>query len=135
MLIDTGPLVSLMDTGAPNHSACLAVIRVLPPGPLLTTWPCFTEAMYLLDGLGGHRLQDRLWKVRIEGKLILLDISKEEADRMQELTAQYQDRPMDMADASLMAVAERRKLKRIFTTDSDFYFYKLLDGTDLEVIR
>ena len=38
--------------------------------------------------------------------------------------AQYQDPPMDLADASLLVVAESRTLRRVFTTDSDFYVYR-----------
>ena len=135
MLTDTGPLVALMDEGEPHHAACLAVVRGLPPGPLQTTWPCFTEAMYLLDGFGGYRFQSRLWQARSEGKLILLDITDAEADRMSVLMAKYTNVPMDLADASLVAVAESRSLRRLFTIDSDFYIYRLADGSVLEVVR
>jgi uncharacterized protein len=135
MLTDTGPLVSLMDEGEPHHAACLHVVSKLPPGPLVTTWPCFTEAMYLLDSLDGYRLQSRLWKARSEGKLVLLDITAAEADRMDILMHKYQDVPMDLADASLVAVAESRGTRRLFTMDSDFYIYRLSDGSVLEVVR
>ena len=39
-----------------------------------------------------------------------------------------------MADASLVAVAESLSLSRIFTIDSDFYFYRLAEGAVLEVV-
>ena len=48
--------------------------------------------------------------------------------------AQYQDRPMDLADASLVALAEAQGYTRIFSIDSDFYIYRLADGTALEVL-
>jgi predicted nucleic acid-binding protein len=41
---------------------------------------------------------------------------------------------MDLADASLVAAAERLGLRRIFTLDSDFYIYRLLDGSALACI-
>jgi len=41
---------------------------------------------------------------------------------------------MDLADASLVAVAERLGIKRLFTLDSDFYIYRLADGSALECI-
>jgi uncharacterized protein len=50
------------------------------------------------------------------------------------LMAQYRDTPMDLADASLVVVAEIRNLNRVFTTDSDFYVYRLADGSALDVI-
>ena len=42
---------------------------------------------------------------------------------------------MDLADASLVAVADSRSIRQIFTLDSDFYMYRLADGSTLEVIR
>jgi predicted nucleic acid-binding protein len=48
--------------------------------------------------------------------------------------AQYQDKPMDLADASLVALAETVGYTRIFSIDSDFYVYRLVDGTALEVM-
>ena len=53
---------------------------------------------------------------------------------MNDLMKKYQDTPMDLADASLVALAEHGKMKRIFTVDSDFYIYRLSDGSALEVI-
>jgi uncharacterized protein len=135
MLADTGPMVALLDNNDRQHGACTAVMRSLPSGPLWTTWPCFTEASYLLDSLGGYRFQERLWQMRREGRLSLLDITPDEADRMDVLMAQYQNVPMDMADASLVAVAERRGFRRLFTIDADFYIYRLADGSVLEVVR
>lgn len=46
----------------------------------------------------------------------------------------YRDVPMDLADASLVAAAETRGSKRIFTLDSDFYVYRLKDKDAFEVI-
>ena len=90
--------------------------------------------MYLMDGLGGYRYQDRLWRLRRDGRLGLLDISETEADRMDVLMKQYHNVPMDLADASLVAVAEHRGLRRLFTMDSDFYIYRLADGSVLDVV-
>jgi predicted nucleic acid-binding protein len=133
-LTDTGPLVALLDTDDPYHTACVAAAHRLPAGPLLTTWVCFTEAMYLLGAVGGYRYQAALWYLRTTGRLVLHDLSPTEADRMTILMAQYQDTPMDLADASFIVVAESRGLRRIFTTDTDFYVYRLADGSALEVI-
>jgi hypothetical protein len=41
---------------------------------------------------------------------------------------QYHDAPMDLADASLVVVAERLRLRRIFTLDSHFHAYRI-EGT------
>ncbi len=135
MLTDTGPLVALLDKDDSQHAACLMALGRLPRGPLRTTWPCFTEAMYLLNLVGGHRYQNSLWQWRRDGRLLLLDITQAEADRMEALMALYKNVPMDFADASLVALAESRDYRRLFTIDSDFYIYRLADSSTLEVVR
>jgi predicted nucleic acid-binding protein len=133
-LTDTGAFVALLDVDDPYHAACVAAAQRLPARPLLTTWPCFTEAMYLLGAVGGYRYQAALWQLRVAGRLVLHDLTVAEIDRMAALMEKYQDTPMDLADASLVAVAESRSLRRVFTTDSDFYVYRLADGSALEVV-
>jgi len=133
-LTDAGALVALLDTDDPYHTACVAAAQRLPARPLLTTWVCFTEAMYLLGLVGGYHYQAALWGLHATGSLVLHDLTPAEADRMAALMAQYQDTPMDLADASLVVVTENRTLRRVFTTDSDFYVYRLVDGSALEVV-
>jgi predicted nucleic acid-binding protein len=135
MLTDAGPLIALLDEDDRHHAVSIAAMRRLPSGPLWTSWPCFTEAIYLLDSAGGYYFQERLWRMRREGRLILLDLTAAEADRMEALMEQYQNVPMDLADASLVALAESRSIRRLFTLDSHFYIYRLADGSVLEVIR
>ena len=134
ILTDTGPLVALLDKDDHRHSDCVAAAQHLPAGPLLTSWPCFTEAMYLLGAVGGYRYQAELWNLRAAGRLTVLDLKSAELDRMAVVMEKYQDAPMDLADASLMVVAEFRKLRRVFTLDSHFRFYCLPDGSVSEIV-
>lgn len=53
---------------------------------------------------------------------------------MQKLMEQYQDIPMDIADASLVAAAESLRQTTIFTLDSDFFIYPLNDGRAFNVV-
>ena len=133
-LTDTGPLVALINRNDPNHARCLAAAQRLPNGPLMTSWPCFTEAMYLLYRATGHAGQALLWHWRAAGRLSLMDLTLGEVDRMAALMTKDADLPMDLADASLIVSAERIGAERIFSLDSDFYVYRLFDGTVLEVV-
>jgi hypothetical protein len=47
---------------------------------------------------------------------------------------QYQDAPMDLADASLVAAAERLQLRRIFTLDRHFYAYRIDEKHPFDVV-
>jgi len=133
-LTDTGPLVSLINANDPHHGRCQAQVRQFGPHPLLTTWPCFTEAMYLVGKAGGFPAQQMLWQWRAAGRLLLHDAGPAEADRMAGLMTQYRDTPMDLADASLVAAAETLLAGRVFTLDHHFYAYRRADGAAFEVV-
>lgn len=135
ILTDTGPIVALLDADDDHHAARTAVARRLLAGPLLTSWPCFTEAMSLLGAVGGYRYQAELWRLWRASRLVVHDFIPAELERMSALMEKYHDTPMDLADASLIAVAETRAMRSIFTLDSDFYIYRLADGSTLEIIR
>jgi hypothetical protein len=133
-LIDTGPMVALIDEGQQEiHLTCAAAHQSII-GPLLTTWPCFTEAMYFLYRLRGWEGQDTLWDFVDRGALVLHILDESEWKRMRSLMEKYQDTPMDLADASRVAVAEARGLNRIFTLDSDFYIYRINNKDSFEIV-
>jgi hypothetical protein len=63
----------------------------LPAGPLVTTWPCFTEAMYLVFQAGGYPAQAELWRWRTAGRLALHNLTSDETDRIAALMDKYRD--------------------------------------------
>ena len=114
VLVDAGPLVALLDQSDLHHAACVATLRRLRD-PLVTVWPAFTEAMYLLGS--SWRGQKALWSRMETGALTLAPLDEGDAPRMRELMEKYRDLSMDLADAALTRVAEREDLTRIFTLD------------------
>jgi uncharacterized protein len=133
-LVDAGPLVALIDKGQGEiHKQCVERQKELS-APLLTTWPCFTEAMYLLGRIGGWPSQNLLWQFIENSAVEIYRISEDETRRMRMLMNQYQNVPMDIADASLVVTAETTGLKQIFTLDSDFYIYRIGERDHFEVI-
>ena len=132
-LTDAGPLVALIDADESDHELCATALGHLEP-PLVTTWPAFTEAMYLLARGGGAAGTQALWRLVTTDRLQLLDLSPLLVRRSAELMATYADLPMDLADATLVALAEERGLRRVFTLDSDFHVYRLHGRDAFEVI-
>lgn len=132
ILTDAGPLVAIIDRGEADHDSCVSALASLTR-PMLTTWPAFTEAIYLL-GDGGWVAQDALWRLLLRGDIEMADITGPVLDRTFALMEKYQDTPMDLADASLVAVAEARGLTRIFTLDSHFRIYRRSGKNAFEIV-
>ncbi len=118
------PLIVLIDADEPDHSACLDVLERLAL-PLVTTWPAFAEAMYLIVKAGGARGHQALWRLVGTGRLEIADLSASAIKRTERLMDQYTGTPMDLADATLVALAEELRQRRIFTLDNDFDVYRL----------
>jgi predicted nucleic acid-binding protein len=122
-LTDAGPLIAIIDADEADHQACLEALDEVTL-PLVTTWPAFTEAMYLLGQAGGIAGQLALWQLVDTNRLVLSDLSESARRRSERLMQQYSDLPMDLADATLVALAEEINQRSIFTLDSDFRIYR-----------
>jgi predicted nucleic acid-binding protein len=121
-LIDAGPLVALIDRGEAGHSACVEALDRLRP-PFATTWAVLTEAMYLA-GRGGWHAQRVLWQLLTSLEVELAVPDSAGAARARALMEQYRDVPMSLADASLVALAEREGARRVFSLDGHFRVYR-----------
>jgi hypothetical protein len=125
ILTDAGPLIAIIDQGEKHHRACVQCLAELT-GPMLTTWPAFTEAMYLLGEAGGWKAQNALWSLIGNDDVEIVEQGPGDRERMRALMEKYHDRPMDLADASLVVLAETRNLRDIFTLDhADFRVYRI----------
>ena len=122
VLVDTGPLVALLDRSDPYHLTCQETLSSLDDS-LVTVWPVVTEAMYMLRAY--WQAQEALWEMIEIGVVEILPLGIDDVARMKELMRKYRDLPMDLADAALVRVAERERLRRIFTLDRrDFQIYR-----------
>jgi uncharacterized protein len=134
-LCDTGVLINLV--GADKDKAVAFEKAVaLSNKPLITTWPCITESMYLLGKRGGGWSRQYHLSRLIQSPLLsIYDIQPLDFPRLFLLMAQYRDRPMDLADASLVLTAEKTGMRQILTLDSDFLFYRINDRDSFNVIE
>jgi predicted nucleic acid-binding protein len=122
VLIDAGPLIALIHARDQYHERCVTAFRNIET-TLGTVWPVLTEAMYLLNF--SWKAQEALWEMLERGVVVLLSLEESDLLRMRELMKKYRDLPMDLADAALVAVAEREKIRRIFTLDQrNFQVYR-----------
>lgn len=122
ILVDAGPLIALIHEDDTEHRRCREAFAAMNE-PLGTVWPALAEAMHLLSF--SPQAQQALWEMIETGAVEMLPLGIEDVPRMRELMHKYRDLPMDLADAALVRVAERERLRRIFTLDRrDFHIYR-----------
>ena len=121
ILVDAGPLIALIHADDQQHERCKEVFDSLRE-PMGTVWSALAEAVYLLSF--SWRAQGAFWEMMETEAVLILALDHTDVPRMTELMRTYRDLPMDLADAALVRVAEREKLRRIFTLDRrDFEVY------------
>ena len=126
ILVDTGPIVALFDPHDEHHARCTRALIAIRE-PVCTTDPVLTEAFHMLqpDSVGSDRLRDFI----VKGGMSVWHLDRESLMRAFELMELYADRPMDLADASLVAAAEALETRKVFTIDhGDFQTYRVRRG-------
>lgn len=101
ILLDTGPIVALFDASDNYHGICTEELKKINE-PLISSWPVLTEAFYLLEF--SWKAQDNLWEFISRGGIDLPSFGSKYHQRCRELMGKYKDLPMDLADASLVAI-------------------------------
>src|SRR5574337_70171 len=114
ILVDAGPLVALLHRDDQYHSRCVGALQRMRT-MLATRWPPLTEAMYLLGF--APQAQDALLEMGERGDLRILPVEEPDILRLRALIRKYRDLPIDLADATLVHVAEREGIQQIFTLD------------------
>ena len=134
ILCDAGVLLCLVDRTQPQHKAYRNTVMRLAK-PLVTTWSCLTEAMYLAMHRGGWQMQKQLGQLLLDKLLVVYNIQESDFSRLLALMEQYRDRPMDLADATLVLVAEKTGYRQILTLDADFLFYRIQNQGSFDIIQ
>jgi hypothetical protein len=124
VIADTGYFVAIADRNDPFHAAAKAASSKLRES-LVTTWPVATETSHiLLKRLGATQLV-RFLETYAAKLFHIFDLNAGHVPRMQTLMRDYADLPMDLADASLVILAEHLNDGRILSTDlRDFRTYR-----------
>jgi uncharacterized protein len=124
ILADTGFFYALLDRDDAWHARCREAAVALEEG-LITTWPVLTEAVHLVSRWLGIEQAAALMEEVAAGDIIVWDLTPESRAKIPGLIRRYGDLPMDLADASLVLLAESLGHGRILTTDQrDFRTYR-----------
>ena len=124
IIVDTGFWLALANRrDSYHHQATQALTQVKEP--LVTTWPVITETCHFLLKRLGAGTQEKFILNLSREVFTVFDLSPAHSTRIQKLMHQYQNLPMDLADASLVILAEHLGHGRILSVDDrDFNTYR-----------
>jgi uncharacterized protein len=132
VLVDTGPIVAVLSELDEHHEVCVEQLHRFR-SPVWTCWPVLTEVAWLLrtyplalrkllSSLGGSPFQ-------------LLPLNDSDLSGIATILAKYQTLGLQLADATLVHLANREGIDTVFTLDRrDFGVLRLAGGKRFRVI-
>jgi predicted nucleic acid-binding protein len=120
-IVDTGPLVAFLDR-AERHRRWVAERIESLDAPLLVCEPVLAEAVHLLARFS--TAQDALFGLLEGDALIIAFRMDEHVSALRKLHRKYRDRPMSLAAACIVRMAEIFDRHAVLTLDSDFLIYR-----------
>lgn len=133
-LLDASALVALFDINDRHHTTCKNHLRTAQKQGrhLITTWPCVTEASYLLSPLS-HTVMLR-W---LSAAVMVDNLSVTDLPAMADYMEQYTEPRKtlaDFADVSLVWLAHKLNSTTLISLDHrDFARYRLPDGRAFDI--
>ena len=122
--VDSGLLFALVDVRDPWHVRAMAAAPTREEG-WITTWAVLTEACHLFQARIGVEPAVALMEDVASGAIQLWTPTPSALLSIPPLLRKYASLPMDLADASLVLLAEHLGHGRILTTDErDFGAYR-----------
>jgi predicted nucleic acid-binding protein len=116
VLVDAGALLAALDVNEEDHEACVEALtsrRGVPVIPMLV----ITEVAYFVRRRLGTAVELRFLGDLAAGNFISEPVQPRDWERIAELVWQYQDFPLGIVDASVIAAAERLEINEIATLD------------------
>ncbi|MGH3834689.1 MAG: type II toxin-antitoxin system VapC family toxin [Pseudonocardiaceae bacterium] len=116
ILVDTGPIVAVVNDRDDHHQECKYLLERLP-GPLLIPATVATEVCLMLERRRGTYAELAFLSDVRAGRYTLIESLSADLERISELVAKYDDLPLGTVDASVIALAERLNITTVVTID------------------
>lgn len=114
VLADTSGIIALLDRDDRHHNAALEIVQtetILAPTTILP------EVDYLTNKYLGERVAKAFLEDIVQGAFSYLPVDINDIEQALKVMERYQDVPLGLVDASLVALAERYRIQRILTLD------------------
>jgi predicted nucleic acid-binding protein len=115
-----------------HHQRCVAALRQIEP-PLITTWAVLTEAAWLLRQ--DTEVVGRMLRGSAEGLFEVARLAGDELPALDALRRRYADLSPQLADLTLLHLAQRENYDTVFTLDRrDFTVFRIKGKKRLRLI-
>jgi len=134
IVADTGALYALYDADDRHHVAVRTAVASLTESIHVPT-ACLGELDYLLrERLGAAAELDFLTEV-LYGRFVLESLTLSDVQRCMDLLKAFASLNLGLADAAVVATAERLKTRRVLTVDHrDFQTLRSADGKRFTIL-
>lgn len=125
LIIDSGYFIAIFNKTDTHHDRALALREQIKDRPWITTWPVLTEVCHLLSSKSNPSIVEKFIKACQSPNISIYDLGEARLSNIVALMKKYRQLPMDLADASLVLLAEDLENGDIVSTDKrDFETYK-----------
>lgn len=119
-ILDTSFLLALSNPNDAHHQQVVSSARKLR-GALILPVSVLPEICYLLASRVSHAAMRQFLQQLTKSQTILETLDYTDLQRVSEILEQYHDSRLDFVDATIVAIAERRKITRILSLDRRDY--------------
>jgi uncharacterized protein len=124
LVLDTGPVLALLDAGDPAHESCVEMVDELREDLVVPTC-VLVEIDYWARKLLGTEVWDVFAADIAAGAYLLEPLTLDDLQRAAQLERDYADLDLGLVDASVIALCERLGETKVAT----------LDRRDFSVVR
>ena len=130
ILVDAGPLIALADHADKYHRPVKTYLNKFN-GRMLTTWPVLAEVCHFLP----EQVQIDFLRWANGGGISVVEMHETALSSLADWKEKYRDLPMDLADASLIWLAQQTGVLDILSIDrKDFSVYRMPGGKSLHLV-
>ncbi|MGH2864078.1 MAG: type II toxin-antitoxin system VapC family toxin [Solirubrobacteraceae bacterium] len=133
ILLDTSGLLAAIDAGQRCHREALACLAAARP-PLLLSPFVLAELDYLLGARVGARARAALLDEVERGAYLLEPISGADVARAHAIIDRHADLAISLADASIVVLAERHRVREVLTLDQRHFRVLTARGKPLRLL-
>jgi predicted nucleic acid-binding protein len=115
LVVDTSVVFGALDAGDPDHASCAETVSA--GAALVLPAPVVVELDWIARSRGTLDATSALVNGLLDGSMLVANLELEDYARSIELVEKYADLPLDLVDASVVAIAERLEQDTIATLD------------------